>query len=106
MDWIWLEKNMKDFNFLEFKPIQSYLIHMDWEQNKQTLRHVRLVRNALRIIPTYQTICSLRSKIVIILALDFYVYIQLNDDKYRHMEHIHQLLYEPTKKPKQILFLG
>lgn len=41
---------------------------------------------------------------VFILVFDFCVYIQLNDDEYRHIEHIYQVTYELTKKPKKNLF--
>jgi hypothetical protein len=48
---------------------------------------------------------SIRSKIVFVLALDFYVYIQLDDyDIDTYIEHMHQVLYESTKKAKRILF--
>jgi hypothetical protein len=37
----------------------------------------------------------LHPKIVVVLALDFYVYIQMDEDEPRHIKHIHQVVYEP-----------
>lgn len=53
-----------------------------------------------------KTMYSLDSKIVFVLTLDFYVYIQLDVDECRHgyIEYIHKILYESIKKSKRILF--
>jgi hypothetical protein len=39
----------------------------------------------LIIFTTFLLIYSIRSKIVVILALDFYVYIHMNDNESRHI---------------------
>ena len=45
-------------------------------------------------------IYSLRSKILVVLALDFYVYIQIDDDESRYIityiKHIRHVFYEST----------
>jgi hypothetical protein len=62
-------------------------------------------RNCNKKHKFYYKIYSLRSKIVFVLALDIYVimsifnYMMMNVDTY--IEHIHQLLYESTKKEKK-----
>jgi hypothetical protein len=50
---------------------------------------------------TYTNMYSLRSKIVVILALYLNDYIQMDDDESRH---IHQVLYESSNFLKRILF--
>jgi hypothetical protein len=47
----------------------------------------------------------LQSKILLILALDFYVYIQMDYSKSRHIKHIYQILYEFINYLKRILIL-
>jgi hypothetical protein len=47
---------------------------------------------------------SIRPKIVFVLALKFYAYVQMDDDVSRHIyKHIHQVLYESINYLKRIL---
>jgi hypothetical protein len=53
------------------------------------------------LIYLYYSFCP---KLVFVLALGFYVYVQMYDDEFRHIHKtIHQLLYKSVKSLKQIL---
>jgi hypothetical protein len=73
--------------FAEIESIEGWVNQLDW--------HSARIKHTIRIVPCIYQIqekYSFRSKIVVVLALDFYVYIHMDDYEPRHIYRTHTLI--------------
>jgi hypothetical protein len=104
-DVLFLEKNIFSLFQPKVRSIWYFCFSMRIQITRVPIKWSQTIKNYMCFIAMILSnkkqvkisgIYSLHPKLVFVLTLGFYIYIQMDDDECRH---IHQLLYKSIKKP-------